>query len=84
LRESNGRVGKNTGIKRIILAGGYSLLGFKAAFCYEAAFRQELLLVVILITLSFWLDVDSTNPYGSWCYSADDCRTAQLGAGNSH
>ena len=35
---------KNTGIRRIILAAGYSLLGFKAAFRHEAAFRQELLL----------------------------------------
>ena len=50
---------KNTGIKRIILAGGYSLLGFKAAFRHEAAFRQELLLTLIFIPLAFWLDVDS-------------------------
>jgi len=50
---------KNTGIKRIILAGGYSLLGFKAAFRHEAAFRQELLLALIFIPLAFWLDVDS-------------------------
>ena len=50
---------KNTGIKRIILAGGYSLLGLKAAFRHEAAFRQELLLALILIPLAFWLDVDS-------------------------
>ncbi len=50
---------KNTGIKRIILAGGYSLLGVKAAFRHEAAFRQELLLALILIPLAFWLDVDA-------------------------
>ena len=50
---------KNTGIKRIILAGDYSLLGLKAAFRHEAAFRQELLLALILIPLAFWLDVDS-------------------------
>ncbi|MFK5926120.1 MAG: diacylglycerol kinase [Desulfuromusa sp.] len=50
---------KNTGIKRIILAAGYSLLGFKAAFQHEAAFRQELLLAIILIPLAFWLDVEA-------------------------
>jgi len=49
---------KNTGIRRIILAAGYSLLGFKAAFRHEAAFRQELLLSIILIPLAFWLDVE--------------------------
>ncbi|MEE4253324.1 MAG: diacylglycerol kinase [Desulfuromusa sp.] len=48
---------KNTGIKRIILAVGYSFLGFKAALQHEAAFRQELLLAIILIPLAFWLDV---------------------------
>lgn len=50
---------KNTGIKRIILAGDYSLLGFKAAFRHEAAFRQELFLALVLIPLALWLDVDS-------------------------
>lgn len=49
---------KNTGIKRIILAAGYSLLGFKAAFRHEAAFRQEFLLAIVLIPLAFWLDVE--------------------------
>ena len=49
---------KNTGIKRIILATGYSFLGIKAAFQHEAAFRQELLLSMILIPLAFWLDVE--------------------------
>ena len=52
---------KNTGIRRIILAGGYSLLGLKAAFRHEAAFRQELLLALIFIPLAFWLDVDSVR-----------------------
>ncbi len=47
----------NTGIKRIIFAAGYSISGLKAAFQHEAAFRQELLLAVILIPLACWLDV---------------------------
>ena len=44
-----------TGIARIIAAGGYSWQGLRAAFKYEAAFRQELLLVLILIPMAFWL-----------------------------
>ncbi|MDH5435607.1 MAG: diacylglycerol kinase [Gammaproteobacteria bacterium] len=46
---------KNTGIKRILLAAGYSFNGFKAAFVHEAAFRQELLLFIILVPCAFWL-----------------------------
>ena len=46
---------ETTGIKRIINAFGYSLLGLRAAFKHESAFRQELALCVILIPLSFWL-----------------------------
>ena len=45
----------NTGIERIIRAGGYSWKGFKACFRNEAAFRQELGLTVILLPLAFWL-----------------------------
>lgn len=48
---------KNTGIKRIFLAGGYSLQGIKSALKHEAAFRQEALLALILIPLAIYLDV---------------------------
>ncbi len=44
-----------TGIKRIINAAGYSFCGLKAAFKNEAAFRQEVILVVILIPVGYWL-----------------------------
>ncbi len=37
-----------TGLTRIIKAGGYSMQGFKAAWKNEAAFRQELILTLIL------------------------------------
>ena len=43
------------GIERIIKAFGYSLKGFKAAYQYEAAFRQELALSIIMVPLGFWL-----------------------------
>ena len=46
---------ETTGIKRIINAFGYSLLGLRAAFKHEAAFRQELACCVVLIPVSFWL-----------------------------
>lgn len=43
------------GLKRIVLAAGYSLAGLRAAIKYEEAFRQELGLVVLLIPLALWL-----------------------------
>lgn len=48
---------KNTGLKRIILAMGYSLQGLKSTFKHEAAFRQELLLAIILIPVACFLAV---------------------------
>jgi len=48
---------KNTGLKRILLAFGYSIKGLKSAFKYEAAFRQEVLLAVTLIPIAFMLNV---------------------------
>ena len=44
-----------TGLARIIAAGGYSWQGLIAAFKHEAAFRQELLLAIILIPMALWL-----------------------------
>ena len=45
----------NKGVVRIIKATGYSMLGFKAAYKYEEAFRQELWLTLIMLPLAFWL-----------------------------
>lgn len=44
-----------TGISRIINATLCSVRGFKAAWLHESAFRQELLLVMLLLPLSFML-----------------------------
>jgi len=44
-----------TGIARIFKAANCSMKGFKAAFKYESAFRQELLLSLILFPFSFYL-----------------------------
>ena len=38
-----------TGLKRLVNAFGYSIEGFKSAFKNEDAFRQELILAIILI-----------------------------------
>jgi len=43
-----------TGITRVINAAGYSWLGFKAAYKHEAAFRQELWLVIILTPVALY------------------------------
>ena len=45
----------NSGFKRIILATWYSAKGFAAAWRNEAAFRQELVLTVVLIPAAIWL-----------------------------
>ena len=45
----------NTGIRRIIRAMGFSSQGLAAAWKHEAAFRQEIVLLVILVPAAFWL-----------------------------
>lgn len=50
-----------TGLTRIIHAFGYSMQGFRAALKHEAAFRQELLLVIILIPLAFFITQDAVK-----------------------
>lgn len=45
----------NTGITRIIRAFGFSMKGFRAAWLHEAAFRQELILALVLAPLAFFL-----------------------------
>ncbi|MDA3556145.1 diacylglycerol kinase [Acinetobacter sp. AOR15_HL] len=46
-----------SGLKRILNATTYSISGFKAAYKNEAAFRQIVLINLILIPVSFFLDV---------------------------
>ncbi len=43
------------GLGRLFNALRYSLQGLRAAFRHEAAFRQELLLTVVLVPVAFWL-----------------------------
>ena len=46
-----------TGLRRVWNALNYSLAGLREAYAHEDAFRQEALLAVILVPLSFWLPV---------------------------
>ena len=50
-----------SGFKRIFNATHYSISGFKAAFAHEAAFRQVLLINLILIPTSFFCDVSRSE-----------------------
>lgn len=43
------------GLSRLIKALGYSMKGLKTAVRHEAAFRQELLLTIVLIPLALWV-----------------------------
>jgi diacylglycerol kinase (ATP) len=48
-------VTSDTGLRRIVKAAGYSLAGLKAAWQHEAAFRQEAMLMVLLVPAGVWL-----------------------------
>jgi diacylglycerol kinase (ATP) len=53
--ESAERLKSKPGLARLVNAFCYSLKGFVAAFRHEAAFRQELFLVVIALPLGLYL-----------------------------
>jgi diacylglycerol kinase (ATP) len=45
----------NRGIKRLVAATAFSFKGFRAAWQQEEAFRQEMLLALVLFPAAFWL-----------------------------
>jgi len=45
----------NTGIRRIIRATRFSAQGLAQAWKHEAAFRQETVLLIVLIPVALWL-----------------------------
>jgi diacylglycerol kinase (ATP) len=49
------------GLQRIWNAIFYSLDGFRAAFTHEAAFRQEVLIAGVLITIALMLDAGAAG-----------------------
>jgi len=46
---------QHTGLRRIINATSYSWQGLKACYQHEEAFRQELLLCLVLMPIALWL-----------------------------
>ncbi len=44
-----------SGVLRVLRATGYSFAGLSAAWRHEAAFREELLLSLVLVPMAFWL-----------------------------
>ncbi len=51
----------NKGLTRVIKAFGFSVKGFRATWKHEEAFRQEVILAVILLPLSFYVAVNATQ-----------------------
>ena len=49
------------GWRRLWAATGYSIRGLKSAWINETAFRQELLLVILMAPLAFWLGTTQTQ-----------------------
>ncbi|WP_412727108.1 diacylglycerol kinase [Alteromonas sp. D210916BOD_24] len=52
---------KRTGLARVLFATYYSMKGLRAAFLTEAAFRQELLALAILIPVALSLDITNVE-----------------------
>ena len=52
---------QRTGWRRLWAATGYSIRGLRSAWINETAFRQELLLVLLLTPLAFWLGTTQTQ-----------------------
>jgi len=50
-----------TGIRRIVDATKYSWMGFRAAFRYESAFRQELALALFALPLAAFIAQDTVQ-----------------------
>ena len=49
------------GLQRIVNAFGFSMKGFRACFKYEAAFRQEISVILPLIPVGLWLGGDGVE-----------------------
>lgn len=51
----------HTGWRRLLYAVQYSILGLKSAWRNEAAFRQELILISIMLPVAIWLGATMTQ-----------------------
>jgi diacylglycerol kinase (ATP) len=52
--EVNNKPGRK-GLSRVIWATNYSWRGLRAAWKHEAAFRQELILMFVMLPFAFWI-----------------------------
>lgn len=52
---------KTTGLRRLVNALGYSLSGLQFAWHNESAFRQEVILAIVLVPLAFMMPVSVTQ-----------------------
>jgi diacylglycerol kinase (ATP) len=51
----------NTGLRRIFKAATYSTRGFHWAWNHEAAFRQEICLVILMLPTAFYVNVSTAE-----------------------
>ncbi|MDR9498556.1 MAG: diacylglycerol kinase [Hydrogenovibrio sp.] len=61
----------HTGITRILHAARFSWKGFRSTWKHEAAFRQEVVLLILLTPAAFWLGenaVDVALLMGVWLF----------------
>lgn len=59
----------NRGLRRLLAATGYSAAGLATAWRSEEAFRQEIVMAVVLVPLAFWLGqtpMERLLLIGSW------------------
>ena len=52
---------KATGLRRLVNALSFSLSGLQLAWRDEAAFRQEIILAIVLVPVAFMMPVDLTQ-----------------------
>ncbi len=52
---------KNKGIRRLVNAFRYTIAGIKAAWLNEEAFRQEIIMGVLMVPLGVWLGDSGTQ-----------------------
>lgn len=49
------------GLKRLVAATGFSLSGLRTAFRSEEAFRQEVLVALVLLPVGWWLGTNAVE-----------------------
>lgn len=53
--------GNNVGVRRLINAMRWTVMGFRSTFKHEEAFRQEVYLCLVLAPLGLWLGDNGTE-----------------------